>query len=125
MDDSGTMLAEGAAPLVPPAEWKPDHLLVAALLRCSLQSLRYHAGRAGVEASGRGSGRAVVTKREGDGRYAVVEIRVALEVTLDPEPGLDAVRELLAKAERDCFVGSSLAVKPTYAWTVNGRAAPS
>jgi hypothetical protein len=26
--------------------------------------------------------------------------------------------ELLAKAERDCFIGASLTVKPTYAWTV-------
>ena len=43
----------------------------------------------------------------------------------------DALAELLAKAERDCFVGASLTAKPSYRWTVNGaalvsaRAAPS
>jgi hypothetical protein len=31
------------------------------------------------------------------------------------------VRELLARAERDCFVGASLTVKPRYSWTVNGE----
>ena len=76
--------------------------------RCTLQSLRYHADRAGLEASGRGEGRALVTKREEDERYAVVEIVVSYDIALESDPGDDAVAELLAKAERDCFVGASL-----------------
>ena len=35
----------------------------------------------------------------------------------------ETLRELLSKAERDCFIGASLAVKPTYRWRVNGAAA--
>ena len=71
-----------------------------------------------------------MTKRETDGRYALVEINAALEVAVEPDPGDDAVADLLAKAERDCFVGASLTVAPDYTWTVNGRplsarAAPS
>jgi hypothetical protein len=31
------------------------------------------------------------------------------------------VRDLIAKGERDCFVGASLTAKPTYRWTVNGE----
>ena len=34
---------------------------------------------------------------------------------------LQARGELLAKAERDCFVGASLTTAPTYHWTVNGE----
>ena len=71
-----------------------------------------------------------MTKRETDGRYALVEISATLEVALEPDPGDDVIGELLAKAERDCFVGASLTVTPAYRWTVNGRtlsarAAPS
>jgi hypothetical protein len=40
---------------------------------------------------------------------------------VDPEPEPDALAQLLAAAERDCFVGSSLTAKPTYRWVVNGR----
>jgi len=42
-------------------------------------------------------------------------------VKLEPQPEPDALAELLALAERDCFVGSSLTAKPRYRWVVNGR----
>jgi hypothetical protein len=61
----------------------------------------------------------MITKRESDGRYAVVEAELELAVEIAPEP--DDLGELLAKAERDCFVGASLTAKPSYRWTVNGR----
>ena len=57
--------------------------------------------------------------RDTDGRYAFVRIKVELDVTLDPTPS--SVRELVSKAERDCFVGASLTAKPRYRWTVNGE----
>ena len=130
LEDGGVMLADGTGAIDAPEAWKPDHFLVAALLRCTLQSLRYHADRAGLEASGRGEGRALVTKRAEDERYAVVEIVVSYDIALESDPGDEGVAELLAKAERDCFVGASLTVEPEYRWNVNGRtvsarAAPS
>ena len=110
----GTMAIPDGPSFVPPSEWTADHLLLAALLRCSLDSLAYHARRAGstTRASGSASGR--VTKRESDGRYAFAEIEVRIDATLEP-PAADA-EALAAKAERDCFVGSSLTVKPRYEW---------
>ena len=63
-----------------------------------------------------------MTKREHDGRYAVTELRAELEVAIEPNPGDVRSAELVAKAERDCFVGASLTVKPDYRWVVNGRA---
>ena len=69
--------------------------------------------------SGSTDARAEVTQRETDGRYAFVRIKVDADVTLDPKP--QSVRELVAKAERDCFVGASLTAKPRYHWIVNGE----
>ena len=48
-----------------------------------------------------------------------MRVKVELDVTLEPTPG--NVRELLSKAERDCFVGASLTARPRYRWTVNGE----
>ena len=122
LDAGGGLCTESGAGLVTPPEWTPEHLLLAALVRCSLDSLRHHAGRAEVEVTGASAGAsALVTRRESDGRYAVVEASVDLAVQLDPEPGPDALAELLAKAERDCFVGASLTAPPAYRWVVNGR----
>lgn len=121
LEDGGVMLADGEGPIDAPEAWKPDHFLVAALLTCTLESLRYHAERDGIEASGRGEGRAVVTKREADERYAVVEISATYEIALEPDPGDEGTAELLFNAERDCFVGASLTVEPEYRWNVNGR----
>jgi uncharacterized OsmC-like protein len=117
----GSLAAENAPSLDPGDGWTPEHLLLAGLVRCSLDSLRHHAKRAGVEiASATGDASALVTRRESDSRYAVVEANLDLSVELDLEPAADALADLLAKAERDCFVGASLTAKPSYRWVVNG-----
>lgn len=117
----GTLSTEDGAPLDPGNAWTPEHLLLAALARCSLESLRHHARRAQIQvSSAAGSARALVTRRESDGRYAVVEASLDLAIELEPKPGPDELGALLAKAERDCFVGASLQAKPSYRWTVNG-----
>lgn len=116
--EGGAVRTEDGTPLGDTPEWTPEHLLLAGLVGCSVQSLRFHAQRGGIEVAGvTGSARALVTKREDDERYAVVEAEVALDVRLRPLPGEDELAELLAKAERDCFVGASLRVKPAYRWT--------
>jgi organic hydroperoxide reductase OsmC/OhrA len=118
LGEGDSVRTEDGTPLGPGAEWTPEHLLLAGLLRCSLKSLRHHAQRAGIEVRhATGSSQALVTKRESDGRYAVVETEVTLDVTLEPKPGEDELADLLGKAERDCFIGASLTVKPTYRWT--------
>ena len=118
LGEGGGMRVEDGTPLTADPAWSPEHLLLAALVRCSLKSLSYHARRAGIEVTrATGSARSLITRRESDGRYAIVECDVELEVGLTPEPGPEQLAELHAKAERDCFVGASLAVKPTYRWT--------
>ena len=99
--------------------WTAEHLLLAALLRCSVTSLGYHARRAGTDVdAAHGSARCLVTKRERDGRYAIVEVDVEIEARLRTQLGETEVRELVEKAERDCFIGASLAVTPRYTWSV-------
>jgi uncharacterized OsmC-like protein len=118
----GELTDENGVVLDLPAGWSPEHMLLAALVRCSLKSLRFHAGRRGVEVgSASGSGRTLVTKRETDDRYALVETEVELHVEIQPAPEPDELGKLLALAERDCFVGSSLTAKPHYRWVVNGQ----
>jgi organic hydroperoxide reductase OsmC/OhrA len=118
----GELADENGVVLDVPTAWSPERLLLAGLVRCSLKSLRFHAERETVGVrSASGSSRTLVTKRETDDRYALVETEVELAVELDPEPEPGALAELLELAERDCFVGSSLTAKPSYRWVVNGR----
>ena len=100
------------------ASWTPEHLVLAALARCTLTSLRYHCVRAGITLTSSGAARGTVTKREPDGRFAFVEIAFEGEVSFAPKPGDETIAELLAKAERDCFVGASLTAAPSYEWRV-------
>ena len=116
------MSVDGNADLELGAVWKPEHLVLAGLVRCTLESLRFHASRIGVDFVASATATATVTRRGADERYAFTEIAVEfdLDLDLDLEPEPDDVAELLAKAERDCFVGASLTAKPTYRWRVNG-----
>jgi len=116
--DGRCLLAEEAAPLSPADPWTPEHLVLAALGRCMLASLRYHAERVGLTVHGAAGASGVVTKRDGDGRYAFVEILCGLDVQIDPAP--DDLGELLDLAERDCFVSASLTAATEYEWRVNG-----
>jgi organic hydroperoxide reductase OsmC/OhrA len=113
--------ALGGVPIPADDAWWSEHLVLAGLARCTLTSLDYHAHRADLVSTGSATAHGVVTKRDSDDRYAFVQLDVELDVQLDPAPTVDGVRELLTKAERDCFVGASMTAKPRYAWTVNGE----
>ena len=120
VDRAGRLSAEGGPPLALGEEWSPDHLLLAALARCTIESIRYHAGRVGADLVASATASGAVTRREEDGRYAFVAIECELDVELEPEQGVEELRALVAKAERDCFVGASLTVEPAYRWRING-----
>jgi organic hydroperoxide reductase OsmC/OhrA len=119
LGEGDVVRTEDGTPLGGGPEWTPEHLLLAGLLRCSVMSLRYHARRAGIEVTrATGSAGSLFAKRGGDGRIAVAEVDVALDVRLEPQPGEAELVALLEKAERDCFISASLTVKPTYTWSV-------
>lgn len=121
LDGEGRLLAGGGSALEPGEEWTAEHLVLAGLMRCTLTSLAFHAERRSVSVRGRADAQAVVTKREEDGRYALVEVECGLDVELEPLPEGEALAELLELAERDCFIGASLTAKPRYEWRVNGE----
>jgi len=118
VDRAGRIATGDGAPITLGDEWSADDLLLAALVRCSVQSLAYHARRAGLDVAASGSARGTVTKVDTSERYRLVDVSVSIEAEIDPRPADAALAELLEKAERDCFVGASLVVTPTYDWRV-------
>lgn len=117
LDEGGHFTVPGGGQFVTPEGWSADHLLLAALVRCSIDSFAYHARRAGHTVTGTGSAHGTVTKTDDDGRYRFVAIDVRLDVQVTPRSSDPDT--LVMKAERDCFVGASLVVKPKYEWHVS------
>jgi organic hydroperoxide reductase OsmC/OhrA len=117
----GSILAEGGSPVELGEAWLPEHLVLVAVAQCTLASLRFYAKDAAVSGSAEIGG--VVTRRDDDGRYALVEVEALLDVSIDPAPAPEDLPELLARAERGCFVGNSLTAHPRTVWRVNGEPA--
>ena len=127
VDRDGRVAAERGAPLHFGHEWTAEHLLLAALARCTLAALAYHARRDDLWLSASARARGTIGRRD-DGTWGFLELECAIDVRLDPAPS-DAA-DLASRAEHGCFVGASLSPTPRYAWTVNGerlssRAEPS
>ena len=117
VDRAGRMTIPGGAQIEAPEGWSADHLLLAALIRCSIDSLTYHAHRAGHEVAAQGQAQGTITKPTPDDRYAFVSINVRIEAQLTPRT--NEVDDLVEKAERDCFIGASLNLKPNYDWQLS------
>jgi organic hydroperoxide reductase OsmC/OhrA len=117
VDNAGRMTIPGGGQFVPPEGWSADHLLLAALVRCSIDSFAYHARRAGHEVSASGEAQGKITKSGEDSRYRFVEILVSINAQLTPRT--NELDDLIAKAERDCFISASLTIKPEYTWHVS------
>lgn len=120
LDDGGKLSADGR-PTDIGEEVSAEHLLLAALARCSLSSLAYFARQKGVEARGSAYASGTVTRRGEDDRYAFTEIECRIDVELDGELADADLKQLLDSAEWGCFVGASLRPAPRYKWRVNGR----
>jgi organic hydroperoxide reductase OsmC/OhrA len=122
VDRDGRVAAERGAPAHFGHEWTSEHLLLAALARCSLAALAYHARRDGLWVQASAGAHGVVERRE-DGDWGFTEIDCSIDARFDPAPA--DLGDLLARAERGCFVGASLDPRPRYEWTVNGEPAPA
>jgi organic hydroperoxide reductase OsmC/OhrA len=116
----GRVEAEGCDPLELGSHWQAEHLVLAGLVRCSITSLRYHAKRVGASVEASGDAYGTITKRDSDGRYAFVDVSCDIDAEIAPPLGGDDLRELLSKAERDCFIAASMTISPRYRWTING-----
>jgi organic hydroperoxide reductase OsmC/OhrA len=117
----GTLTTERGYPIEIPRAWTPEHMLLAALARCTLVAFEHHAKKASLQATGAGWASGSVDLRD-DGVWAMLDVQCSLDVSLEPEPSPAELRKLLRRAERGCFIGSSLTTKPRYHWHVNGEA---
>jgi organic hydroperoxide reductase OsmC/OhrA len=120
LDREGEMRAEGQGKLGLEGRWTPEHLVLAALAACTVTSLGYHARRASLALSATADAAGVVGPRD-DGSWGFLEVECRIAADLEPAP--DDLSDLIALAERGCFIGSSLTPKPVYRWTVNGKPA--
>lgn len=120
LDEGGALSADGD-PVTIEGEVGAEHLLLAALARCSISSLEHFARQKDVEARASAYASGTVTRREEDDRYGFVNIECKLDVQLDGELPDDQLRALLESAEWGCFIGASLKPPPLYSWRVNGR----
>jgi hypothetical protein len=95
IDRDGRLTAEGTDALETGPAWSADHLVLAAVARCTLSSLRYHAKPAGITVAGEARAEGLIARRDEDGRFALVEVRCELDVDLEPPPVEGVLRELL------------------------------
>jgi organic hydroperoxide reductase OsmC/OhrA len=120
LDESGGLVADGD-PVSIGGDVSAEHLLLAALARCSISSLEHFARLKDVEVRASAYASGTVTRREEDDRYGFVNFDCKLDTQLEPEPPDDELRQLLESAEWGCFIGASLEPAPRYSWRVNGR----
>jgi organic hydroperoxide reductase OsmC/OhrA len=120
LDESGALSADGH-PVKLEGDVTAEHLLLAALARCSISSLEHFAQQKGIEVRASAYASGTVTRREEDDRYGFVDIGCKLEVQLNGELDDQQLRQLLQSAEWGCFIGASLKPTPNYTWRVNGR----
>jgi organic hydroperoxide reductase OsmC/OhrA len=119
LEEDGSLLAEGEP--VDLRDVSAEHLLLAALARCSISSLEYFAKQRDVAVTATAYAAGTITLRSEEDRYGFTNIDCRMEVKLDGELADDELRKLLESAEWGCFVGASLDPAPRYKWRVNGR----
>ena len=128
---SSTLNTEGRTEIIsgPPADfplgdasrWSPEQLFLASLASCTMISFLAHADHRGVEVHGyRARIDGTVMRRVEDGRYAFVHVHQRPEVVVAPGHG-DGARELIGKAERDCFISASTTAEIQNDWAIEER----
>jgi organic hydroperoxide reductase OsmC/OhrA len=120
LDEQETLSADGH-PVKIEGEASAEHLLLAALARCSISSLEHFAGQKDIEVHVSAYASGTVTQRDADDRYGFVDLECKLDARIEPEPPDAELRQLLQSAEWGCFIGASLKPAPRYRWRVNGR----
>ncbi len=120
LGEDGELSADGE-PVPLGDDVSAEHLLLAGLARCSIQSLEYFARQRNVELKASAYASGTVTRRTEDDRYGFTDIECRMDVELDGELADDKLRSLVESAEWGCFVGASLQPAPRYSWRVNGR----
>jgi organic hydroperoxide reductase OsmC/OhrA len=101
--------------------WSPEHLFLGGLASCTMISFLAHAEHKGVEVLDYGAeiGGSVMRRIE-DGRYAFVHVHQRPRVVVAAGQAEQA-RELIGKAERDCFISASTTAEVQNDWEISER----
>jgi organic hydroperoxide reductase OsmC/OhrA len=105
-------------PLGEADRWSPEQLFLGALASCTMISFLAHADHKGVEVrnyTARIDG--TVMRRLEDGRYAFVHVHQRPLVVVATGHAEQA-RELIGKAERDCFISASTSAEVQNDWEI-------
>ena len=98
--------------------WSPERLFLASLASCTMISYLAHAEHRGVEVRGYSAEiDGTVMRRVEDGRYAFVHVHQRPTVLVAPGHA-DRARELMGKAERDCFISASTTAEVQNDWEI-------
>ncbi len=129
---AATLAGDGQPPILsaPPSDfpygegerWSPEQLFLAALASCTMISYLAHAEHRGVEVREYGAELGgTVMRRVEDGRYAFVHVHQRPRVVVAPGHA-DRARELMGKAERDCFISASTTAEVQNDWDISEAA---
>lgn len=117
VDEAGKLHADGAHSLSADTGWTPEHLLLAALARRAVMSLRRLAAADGRQVHGRATASADLGGSAA--APSLDAVRVGLDVEIAPPPGADDLAALLRAAERDTGWAVPLALPVRFSWRVN------
>ena len=101
------------------SQWSPEHLFLASLSSCTLLSFLAHATNAEIDVRAyEADVSGTITRRERDGRYAFVELRLAPRVVVAAGQA-EAANALTPKAERDCFISATSTAPVLVDWQIS------
>jgi organic hydroperoxide reductase OsmC/OhrA len=101
--------------------WSPEHLLLGSLASCTMISFLAHAEHKGVEVLEYSSEiGGTVMRRIEDSRYAFVHIHQRPRIVVAAGQA-ERARELIGKAERDCFISASTTAEVQNDWEISER----
>ncbi len=99
--------------------WSPEHLFLGSLASCTMISYLAHAEHKGLEVLNYSSEiGGTVMRRVEDGRYAFVHVHQRPKVVVAAGQAEQA-RELIGKAERDCFISASTSAEVQNDWDIS------
>ncbi len=99
--------------------WSPEHLFLGSLASCTMISYLAHAEHKGLEVINYSSEiGGTVMRRVEDGRYAFVHVHQRPKVVVAAGQAEQA-RELIGKAERDCFISASTSAEVQNDWDIS------
>ncbi len=106
-------------PMGEPERWSPEHLFLGGLASCTMISFLAHAEHKGVDVISYASetGGSVMRRIE-DGRYAFVHVHQRPSIVVGAGQAEQA-RELIGKAERDCFISASTTAEIQNDWDIS------